>query len=69
MIKFKRCCEFCGDEAKHHIVMENLLNLYWCNSLECRRKYHIIISTFIPNREYKPILVDIKDEKTIKTIE
>ena len=50
-------CDFCGREAINHIKIENLLNLAFCSDNECHRKFHCILSTIIPNKEYEVKLI------------
>ncbi len=59
-MKNKKYCDFCGSKATNHMIMEDTINLSWCNELECRRKLHIILSTLIPNKYYTTKLVGKK---------
>ncbi len=53
----KKYCDFCGEIATNNIIIDDLLNLAFCSNNECHRKFHCILSTIIPNKEYEVKLI------------
>ncbi len=68
MTKKKMFCDFCGGEATNNIKIENLLNLAFCSDNECHRKFHCILSTIIPNKEYEIKLIVKKRKGYVEDI-
>jgi len=68
MLRKKMICDFCGETATNNIKIENLLNLAFCSNNECHRKFHCILSTIIPNKEYEVKLIVKKRKGFVRDI-